>query len=132
MIGLDANVLVRYFSQDDAVQSRRALALFKSRLTRESPGHVNLVTLVETVWVLRRLYGADRAEVAHVVGSLLAAPNVVVERKPLVRKSLQDYEASECDFSDCLIAQLNAEAGCAMTLTFDRAAAKQHGYELLA
>ena len=118
MIGLDTNVLVRYFSQDDPSQSRKALALFKNRLTRESPGHVNVVTLVETVWVLRRLYRADRAEVAYVIGSLLAAPNVVVERKPLVRKSLQ--------------AQLNTEAGCAVTLTFDRAAAKQHGFELLA
>ena len=132
MIGLDTNILVRYFSQDDPVQSRKVLALFKTRLTRESPGHVNVVTLVETVWVLRRLYGADRAEAAHVVGSLLAAPNVVVERKPLVRKALQDYEGSACDFNDCLIERLNTEAGCTVTLTFDRAASKQHGFELLA
>ena len=50
----------------------------------------------------------------------------------LVRKAFQDYEASACDFNDCLTAQLNTEAGCALTLTFDRAAAKQHGFELLA
>ncbi len=38
MIGLDTNVLVRYFAQDDPVQSRKASALIES-LTAERPGY---------------------------------------------------------------------------------------------
>jgi len=101
-------------------------------LTREAPGHVNVVTLAETCWVLKRLYAAGRAELVQIVENLLVAPNIVIERKPLVRKALQAFEASPAaGFSDCLIAQLNADAGCAHTVTFDRGAAKLAGFELL-
>jgi len=51
MIGLDANVLVRYVTQDDPVQSPKASALIES-LTTLSPGFVSLVSVVERVWVL--------------------------------------------------------------------------------
>ncbi len=132
MTGLDTNVLVRYFAQDEAKQSAAAKRLFHATLTRESPGHVNVVTLAETCWVLKRLYAAGRAELVQVVENLLAAPNIVIERKTLVRKALQAFEASPAaGFSDCLIAQLNADAGCARTVTFDRGAAKVAGFELL-
>ena len=132
MIGLDTNVLVRYFAQDEPKQAAAARRLFQTRLTREAPGHVNVVTLAETCWVLKRLYAAGRAELVQVLENLLAAPNIVVERRALVRKALQAFEASAvAGLSDCLIAQLNGDAGCAQTLTFDRGAAKLDGFEML-
>ena len=132
MNGLDTNVLVRYFAQDEPRQSAAARRLIQARLTRELPGHVNVVTLAETCWVLKRLYAAGRDELIQVVENLLAAPNIVVDRRALVRKALQHFAASASGFSDCLIAQLNLDAGCASTLTFDRGAAKLAGFELLA
>ena len=132
MIGLDANVLVRYFAQDDAKQGAAARALIQQRLTREEPGHVNVVTLAETCWVLKRLYEAGRDELVQVIENLLAAPNIVVERRAEVRKAVQTYGASSAGVGDCLIAPLTIGAGCSNTLTFERAAAKQPGFALLA
>lgn len=133
MIGLDSNVLVRYFAQDEPKQSAAVRRLFLTRLTRDAPGHVNVVTLAETLWVLKRLYNAERAELVQVIENLLAAPNIVVERRASVRKALQAFEASTAaGFADCLIVHLNTDAGCAQTLTFDRAAAKVAGFELIA
>ena len=132
MIGLDTNVLVRYFTEDEPKQARLARALIETRLTRDAPGHVNVVTLAEVVWVLQRLYAAARDEIARVVDSLLAAPNVVIERKAAVRRALQAYAAAPAaGFRDCLIAQLNAETGCETTLTFGKRAAKIAGFDLL-
>ena len=51
MIGLDANVLVRYIMQDDPVQSPKATVLIQS-LTSAAPGFIPIVTLVEVGWVL--------------------------------------------------------------------------------
>ncbi|MDR6388439.1 putative nucleic-acid-binding protein [Paraburkholderia phenoliruptrix] len=61
MIGLDTHVLVRYFAQDDAVQSKKATALMDS-LSAERPGYVSQVALVEVVWVLARCYGVEREQ----------------------------------------------------------------------
>jgi len=59
MIGLDANVLPSYLSQDDPAQSARARALIDS-FTPENPGFIPLVSLVELVWVMQSCYQAKR------------------------------------------------------------------------
>jgi predicted nucleic-acid-binding protein len=52
MTGLDANILVRYFAQDDPIQSRVATEIIEDRLTEADPGLISLVAIAETVWVL--------------------------------------------------------------------------------
>ena len=42
MIGLDANVLIRYITQDDPVQSRQATDIIERLLTEEDPGFVGV------------------------------------------------------------------------------------------
>ena len=56
MIGLDTNLLVRYFTQDDPVQSPIATDVMERRLTQDEPGFVSVVVIAETVWVLDRAY----------------------------------------------------------------------------
>lgn len=47
MIGIDTNVLLRHLTQDDPEQSARATDFMRG-LSREDPGFISLVTLVET------------------------------------------------------------------------------------
>jgi predicted nucleic-acid-binding protein len=56
MIGLDTNVLVRYFAQDHPVQARTATEIVEERLTAQNPGFISTVVMAETVWVLDRAY----------------------------------------------------------------------------
>lgn len=74
MIGLDRNVLVRYLAQDDAVQARLATQLIERQLTQARPGFISLVTMVETVWVLDRVYGLSNREIAA-AGSIAPTPS---------------------------------------------------------
>jgi len=62
MIGLDTNVLVRYLTQDDPKQAARATRVVEEELSENVPGFIGLMVLVETVWVLQRLYGASAEE----------------------------------------------------------------------
>ena len=130
MIGLDTNVLVRYFAQDDPVQAKKAGALIES-LTPERPGFVTQVALVEVVWVLGRAYGVERAEIAQVIETLLRTKEVVVEAAETVWKSLRLYAGSSADFADCLIERACHEAQCEYTVTFDVKAAKAAGMHLI-
>lgn len=81
MIGLDTNVLVRYFAQDDAIQSPQATEIIERQLTEESPGFISLVTMVEIVWVLDRVYGLSNHEVAEAVERLLQADTLLVQNE---------------------------------------------------
>jgi predicted nucleic-acid-binding protein len=41
------------------------------------------------------------------------------------------YQKGKVDFADCLLGATNRIAGCASTVTFDQAASKLEGFQLL-
>ena len=131
MIGLDTNVVVRYLVRDDPIQAARADDLIERRLTNEEPGYINLVALVETVWVLKRAYGYPRGEISRAIRKLLQSDELVVAQEREVFAALTAFEDGPGDFSDVLIGQLNAAAGCARTLSFDHGARRLPGFEPL-
>ena len=131
MIGLDTNVVVRYLTQDDPKQSPIATRLMEKTLSSDEPGFISLVVLAEVIWVLVSLYSVERAGVAEVVGGLLTTEQLRVESAELVWRAKRRYQASKADFSDALIAECAAAAGCKRSVTFDRTAAATSGFELL-
>ncbi|VWC92238.1 PIN domain-containing protein [Burkholderia lata] len=131
MIGLDTNVLVRYFAQDDVVQSKKATALMET-LSVERPGYVSQVALVEVVWVLGRCYGVEREQMKDIIDSMIATKELVVEGADTVRKALRAFVSSaKADFSDCLIERSGHTADCEYTATFDVTASKVAGMRLI-
>jgi predicted nucleic-acid-binding protein len=131
MIGLDTNVLLRYFVKDDAQQSQIVRNLIGS-LSGEEPGWLSVVVLVELLWTLKYSYRFTRTGIADVVKHLLSSRDIAVEQEDLAREALLSYGNSSADFADCLIAVSARSAGCSKTVTFDRIAARDAGMELLA
>jgi predicted nucleic-acid-binding protein len=131
VIGLDTNVLVRYLAQDDAAQSATATRLIERSLTVDEPGYITGIILCEVVWVLADSYRADRNRIRTVIEGLLTSRQLVVEKAELAWKALRAWESSSADFSDALVGQLVVAAGGLKTVSFDRAAAKLPGFELL-
>lgn len=131
MIGLDTNILVRYFAQDDPVQSHKASVLIERRLTEQNPGFVSAVVLAETVWVLERFYRLRTQHVALIVERILGADALVVEHEAEVATALAALWDGSRSFADALIGAINANAGCSRTLTFDRKALRLPGFEPL-
>jgi predicted nucleic-acid-binding protein len=130
MIGLDTNVLVRYFAQDDVVQSPKANVLIES-LSAEQPGYITQVALIEVVWVLSKLYGSRREDIGQVVETLLRTKELVVESSETVWKALRIFVSSSADFADCLIERACHDAQCEYTATFDAKAARSAGLKLI-
>lgn len=128
MIGLDTNILVRYITQDDPAQSPKATEIFEKRLTSENPGFVSIVAMVETVWVLDRVYGVAANEIAAAVERLLQIDVLVVENEQEVFAGIVALRVGKGSFADGIIAALGASAGCLFTLTFDRDALRLPGF----
>lgn len=120
MTGLDTNVLVRYLTQDDQAQSRRANALIEDTVARGDRCFINLIVLCELVWVLRGAYGFDKTEVIAVLEKMLATTQFYIEDRDLVRRALENFATGPGDFPDYLLGSKNAQAGCHKTATFDR------------
>jgi len=101
------------------------------QLTPEQPGFVPLVALAELAWVLSRCYHATRREIQRVVETLLGWPALLVEAHDIVQRAVRRFAKVSADFADCLIERAGNEFGCTVMLTFDKAAARGHGFMLL-
>jgi predicted nucleic-acid-binding protein len=131
MTGLDTNVLVRYFAQDDPVQSRKATEIIERRFTEEDPGFISLVTMVETVWVLDGVYTLSDQEIVTVVEQMLQANTLVIQNEQEVFTAAMALKTGRGSFADALIGALGEWAGCTSTLTFDKKAGQLGGFALL-
>lgn len=130
MIGLDTNVLVRYLTQDDPIQSAKARDVIERRLTLANPGFVSIVAMVETVWVLERAYELTPIEIVGAVERILQTEVLVVENEQEVFTAMIALKRGQGSFADAVIGALGARRGCSRTLTFDRKALRLSGFEL--
>ncbi len=131
MIGLDTNILIRYLTQDDPLQSAKATTLVETRLSEANPGFVSIIVMVEIVWVLDRLYGVSAKNIAMAVERILQANVFVVEDEQDVFAAMIALREGHGSFADALIGARAVRAVCAETLTFDRKASRLPGFALL-
>lgn len=130
MIGLDTNVLVRYFAQDDPVQAAQATRFIED-LTSQNPGFVTTVAMVELVWVMQRTLRYSPAEAARLIEHMLQSRGLLIEQADDVFTAMIAMKEDGADFADALIGALNARVGCSATMTFDKKAARLPGFALV-
>ena len=129
MIGLDTNILVRFITQDDPIQSAKAREIIERQLTEDNPGFVSVVAMVETVWVLERAYGLAAHQIVRAVERILQTDVLVVENEQEVFAAMIALKQGLGSFADGVIAALGARMGCSYTLTFDRKALRLPGFQ---
>jgi predicted nucleic-acid-binding protein len=95
MIGLDSNVLVRYLTLDDPTQSERAIRLIERELSEGEPGFISILVLMETIWVLPRLYKVTAIEVLQTVTALIGTPHLRIEGRDTVLRAVKLAESSD-------------------------------------
>lgn len=130
MIGLDTNILVRYFTRDDPEQAKAAKRLIDDARERGERLFINRIVLSELIWVLSRSYKRGRTEIAEAVEKILVTTQFEVDGKDAVWEALRAFRDSATDFSDCLIGASSTAAGCTTTATFDRRAGKLDTFTL--
>ena len=104
MIGLDTNVLARYYVEDasdpESTLQREAARRLIDSGTRLA---VSKSVLLELEWVMRGYYEFAPARIARALRHLSALPQVELEDRAAVEAALSHYEAG-LDFADAIIA----------------------------
>lgn len=131
MIGIDTNVLVRLLVRDHDGQIKAAERFVNAHCSSEDPGYVSRIVIAEIAWVLKDVYDYDRTQIAGAIRGILNVSQLEIDSADEVHAAVADYEKSSAGFTDCLVARLNASAGCDYTVSFDRKAAKLDAFELL-
>jgi predicted nucleic-acid-binding protein len=131
MIGIDTNILLRLWLDDDPTQNKRIDALLAEHGAAPGSLLVTDVVLAEAVWILRSAFDQDKAAQLTAVRSLLEETAFAFEDREAVSRAMAQFEACSCGFSDCLVVAKHAQQGCDFTATFDRGMRKLPGVKLL-
>ena len=124
MLGIDANVLVRFLVRDDEAQFEKARRLIGREVGAGEDVFVSLMVLMETEWVLRSRYSLQKTQIMETISRLLDTTDVQLEDEPAIEETLFIWKDSAADFADCLIGTHNRRLGCRATATFDEKAVK--------
>ncbi|GAB6042526.1 type II toxin-antitoxin system VapC family toxin [Endothiovibrio diazotrophicus] len=117
MIGLDTNILARFYVDDPNDREAAKQRPIARRILAESRDlFVPLTVILELEWVLRAFYRFSPKEFIRVVQHLMGLPNVNVEAWPRIADALE-LHARGLDFADAL--HLCSAEGCETFLTFD-------------
>ena len=131
MIGIDTNILLRLWLNDDPAQNKRIDALLAEHGSTPGSLLVTDVVLAEAVWTLRSAFDQEKDAQLIAVRSLLEETAFAFEDREAVADAVTLFEAGSCGFADCLVVAKHARQGCDFTATFDRGLRKLPGVKVL-
>ena len=101
MIGVDTNILVRAYLEDDKKQAEEAKNCLLQN-TQENSLFISSYAILEFVWVLKTK-NYSRKEIYEAIISLTDSTGVVIGQKDVVLEALAKYIAGRADFGDYMI-----------------------------
>lgn len=131
MKAVDTNVLVRFLVNDDPRQANAVRELFATAERERGTYWVPVLVVLETIWVLESAYGVSRDDLIATLNDLLLLPVLEFEHRAAVQHTLAGAARHANELPDLLIAETARLAGCDVTLTFERKAARAAGFEVI-
>jgi predicted nucleic-acid-binding protein len=119
MLAFDTNHLLRHVLQDDPTQCRDVGRLLQAEANAGQQILIVDFVLLESSWVLTKVYRFGKAEWCDVFEALLADSAFAYEDVEKLRHALDLYRNGRADFSDCLILAQARTLGADLK-TFDR------------
>ena len=117
---LDANIFIRYLTNDDPAQADRVEKL----LDQAAGGGKQLLTtemvIAEVVWVLESFYNLDNRAIGPMVKAILATPGLEVINGTLVEKAVEHYMGKNIDFIDSYIAAVMERHKVSEIFSYDK------------
>jgi predicted nucleic-acid-binding protein len=117
MIGLDTNVLARYYIEDESdAEAQKQRTAAQALIESSKPLMICKTVILEFEWVMRGYYGFEREEIAQVFHHLLNLPQVNLEDISHIKQALSAFEQG-LDFADAL--HQASYHGCTSIASFD-------------
>ena len=102
MIGLDTNVLARYYIQDEAdTEAEKQHKSARKLIESGEPLMVCKTVILEFEWVMRGYYQFTSSDVGAVFQHLLSLEHITIEDRPSVLQAIANFKVG-FDFADAL------------------------------
>lgn len=117
---LDTNILLRYFTRDDAQKARQALALLQRIERGEERVETSLPVIFETVFTLQRRYHEPKPRIRELLIPILRLRGLHVPNKNRCLEALDLYaEKANLSFADAFTAATMRARGIPQVYSWD-------------
>lgn len=116
---LDANVLLRFFLQDDPKQSPAATALFKEAEEEDHELFLPDAIVAEVTFVMEKVYKKRRIQIAEALLDFIQNAGIGLQSAEMLPDALIRYRNHPVDFPDALVAAM-AVAKKIPAVSFDK------------
>jgi uncharacterized protein len=126
MIFLDTNIFLRYFEQNNIIESKKVEELFKRIVSGNLLCFTSTMVISEIIWVLEKYYDWVKPEVCDNIEFILNTPNIKIKERNILRSAISIYREFNIDFIDAynyaFVRVSNSSAIYSYDLHFDKLA----------
>ncbi len=117
---LDANVFIRYLTNDDPVKADRVEKLLDLAAKGKERLMTTEVVIAEVIWVLESFYKLGNGVIGPMIKAILATPGLEVINGTLVEKSVELYMKQNIDFIDGYIVAVMERHNVSEIFSYDK------------
>ena len=117
---IDANILLRYLTDEPPEQAERVARLFGWISSGEVRVWLEDVVLAEVIWTLSSYYRVSKREITGWLLEVLAQDAIKARDKDVLRVALVLFQEKNVDFVDALVAAQMLSDGESEIYSFDR------------
>jgi predicted nucleic-acid-binding protein len=116
---LDTSVILRLLIKDDPAKARSCEKLLKEAEQRGLILYLLPVAIMETVWVLEKIYKFERKTIREIIEAILNTPQLKIEMETVFRKAIRSYEEKNIKFADAMMGYWGLEIDLSVIFTYD-------------
>jgi predicted nucleic-acid-binding protein len=116
---IDTSVILRLLIKDDPAKARSCEKLLREGEQRGLILYLLPVAIMETVWVLEKLYKFQRKTIREIIEAILNTPELKIEMETVFRKAIRSYEEKNIKFADATMGYWGLEKDLSVIFTYD-------------
>lgn len=126
MIGIDTNILVRAFLEDDITQAEASKKVMELA-SKANKLFISSYAILEFVWVLK-IKKISRKDIYEAIITLTDSPGVTIGQREVVLSAAEKFHKGKADFGDYMILSEGERYGSRTFKTFDQAVLNEPYY----
>lgn len=117
---LDANIILRYLTEDIPSEALKCHRLFKDVSEGKETLFTNILVIAEVLWVLSSEYRFARAKVIEGIQKIINTPYINIDNRETILSALDIFDASNIDFIDSYNAAVMLQKGIDTIYSYDK------------
>jgi predicted nucleic-acid-binding protein len=116
---IDTSVILRLLIRDDPAKARSCEKLLREGEQRGLILYLLPVAIMETVWVLEKIYKFGRKTIREIIEAILNTPELKIEMEGVFRKAIRSYEEKNIKFADAMMGYWGLGKDLSVIFTYD-------------